>query len=148
MDPGARSTDMTADEAIDTIDRLPADEVQTFVEGDERVTVLAAAETEAADPSPPVADDLPTPAGTIPVDQITALQGFIAPPESVTRTGEALTGTEEIKAKTVTVRTRYPVDAFEVEGVTITATGVKVDADKLSDLVVEANRSGVALEKI
>ena len=143
-----RSTDVSANEAIATVKGLDVASIRGFVEGDERVTVQEAAEARyESESEAPVADGLPTPAGTIGVDQITALQGFVAPPESVTRTGETLTGTETLKGK-VTVRTRYPVDVFETDDATITAAGVKVDASKLTELVTEANRSGVTLERI
>ena len=51
----------------------------------------------------------------------------------------------------VTVRTRYPIDAFEhgVEGVeTLTAQGVEVSGSNVPALIKAAEASGVVLEEV
>lgn len=84
----------------------------------------------------------------IPTEAIPVLQGREARTDpGVLKPGTFLTGDEDLKSK-VTVRTRYPIDSFTAEGVTVTAVGVKVDGSKLSGLVEKATANGVELERI
>lgn len=98
----------------------------------------------------------PAPAPEVPVvptgpteAEIVALQGFRAPPESVTTSdATSLDGSEELKSK-VTVRTRYPIGSFTAgDGTVIDAAGSDVQGSKLGALVTEARTSGVTLERI
>ena len=139
------SIEMSAERAIEEIKVLDDSAiVREFVTGDDRKTVADAVEARIAT----LGDDGSAPdPGIIPVDRIPFLQGFVPPPDTVTKTGTPLVGDESPSGK-VKVRTRYPVDIFDSGTLVITAEGVKVEGSKLSGLVSKARESGVELERI